>query len=77
LRSVAPICLVLVGLILFAAIGPVFADEATSKLPTGANVEKSRTIEWRLQSRDQGKPVERRESVDPRHVGVVAIDMWN
>lgn len=76
-RSVAPTFLASIGLVLVVAIRPVFADEATSASQPAAKAEKNRTIELLLQSREKGKPVERRESVDPSHVGVVAIDMWN
>jgi nicotinamidase-related amidase len=33
-------------------------------------------IDFPLRTRTNGQPVERREKIDPRHVGIVVIDFW-
>ena len=44
-----------------------------------SNPARAAELEWTLQTRvpESGKIVLRSEKVDPRHIGVIAVDVWN
>jgi NPCBM/NEW2 domain/Fn3 associated len=46
--------------------------------PVGAAEQPARgAVEFPLRTRVNNQPVERREKIDPRHVGIVVIDVWD